>query len=43
MTEAPARSETMTTTHDHGSEGVPTGCLPAPNFLFIFRARTRRN
>ena len=34
-TEAPARSETKTATHDLPSEGVPVGCFPAPNFLFI--------
>jgi hypothetical protein len=34
-TEAPARSDTKTATHDLPSEGVPVGCFPAPNFLFI--------
>jgi hypothetical protein len=38
-TEAPARSETMATTEDHPSEGVPVGCFPAPNFLLILDFR----
>ena len=33
-TEAPARREAMTTTHDHASDGVPVGCVP-PNLCLI--------
>jgi hypothetical protein len=32
-TDAPARSETTTTTtHDYANDGVPVGCPPPPNF-----------
>jgi hypothetical protein len=40
-TDAPARSETTTTMHDRGNDGVPVGCLPPPNFWFIILITTR--
>jgi hypothetical protein len=39
--DAPARSETTTTTHDRANDGVPVGCLPPPNFWFIILVTTR--
>lgn len=38
-TEAPERSETITTTQDQANDGVPVGCDP-PNFLFVFPRNT---
>jgi hypothetical protein len=41
-TDAPARSETTTTTtHDYANDGVPVGCPPPPNFWFIILITTR--